>query len=183
VEDTINILSIDPGTNMGISITTITVPSLKIVNIITTVLDLSTMTKPHDMQDNLLLRTRVIKKYITKIMIDYKPRVLAMEAAFVNSRFPKSVMYLSQYIGAISLAVIEADPFVKIFNYPPKLVKYVMGGGTKDKDAMKIAVKKVTELSKHVNVDEITEHEVDSMAIGYTYIMELRKNPVLIMMI
>jgi len=181
--DTINILSIDPGTNMGITIFTVTVPNLEIVGIMTTVVDLSTMTHPDPMVDNLLLRTQVIQDYIRGIMRTYQPRVLAMEAAFVNSRFPKSVMYLSQYIGAISLTVTEMDPFIKIFNYPPKLVKKIMGGGKSNKDDMKDAVKKIPELTKFINPEYITEHEVDSMSIGYTYILEVRNNPVLLLMI
>lgn len=181
--DTINIMSIDPGTNMGLSIITISLPDLSIVGISTSSIDLSILTTPNELQDNLLLRTQVIQKIIRDVMVMYNPRVLAMEAAFVNSRFPKSVMYLSQYIGAISLTVTEMDPFIKIFNYPPKKVKATVSGGKANKDDMMSAVSKINEITSCINPTQLTEHEIDSLAVGYTYIKELRNNPVLLLMI
>ena len=176
-------MAIDPGTNMGVSIISISVPDIKIIGISTSSIDLSIMTKPNELQDNLLLRTQVIQKMMREIMFMYRPRVLAMEAAFVNSRFPKSVMYLSQYIGAISLTVTEMDPFIKIFNYPPKKVKATVSGGKANKDDMMAAVAKITEITDCIDPTKLTEHEVDSLAIGYTYLKELRNNPVLLLMI
>ena len=181
--DYINIISIDPGTNMGISIITLEIPSLRIVSVNTCSIDLSLLTKPNELENNLLLRTQAIMRIVTGIMEDYKPRVLAMEAAFVNTRFPKSVMYLSQYIASISLAVTTADPFIKIFNYPPKKVKATVSVGGANKDDMLTAVSKIDELNKHIVIETLTEHEIDSLAIGYAYIKELRENPVLMLMI
>ena len=179
--DTINILSIDPGTNMGVTITTISVPDLKIVNIDTTVIDLSVYAANDPLNKNLLLRLNVIKDFIYHMMITYNPHILAMEAAFVNSRFPKSVMYLSQYIAAIEMTVYECNPYIRIFNYPPKLVKRIVNaGGKADKDDMKIAVSNISEIAQCVDVTYVSEHEVDSIAIGYTLIQELRDYPYLL---
>jgi len=180
----INILSIDPGTNMGVSIYTVSVPDLKILSIVTTVLNLSNHTTEDPFYDNLLLRTQVIQRYIGNLTIEYMPHVLAMEAAFVNSKFPKSVMYLSHYIAAINLSVTSINPFIKIFNYPPKLVKKLISNtGNADKDAMKVAVAMIPEITNHLDVNYLSEHEIDSLAIGYACIEELRNNPVLLLML
>ena len=181
--DYINIMSIDPGTNMGISIISVSVPDLKIQGITTSSIDLSTLTTPNELQDNLLLRTQKIQIIIRNIMDTYHPRVLAMEAAFVNVRFPRSVIYLSHYISAINLTITEADPFIKIFNYPPKKVKATVSGGTATKEDMMSAVSAIKEITSCIDPTKLTEHEVDSIAIGYTYIKELRDNPVLMLMI
>ena len=179
--DTINVLAIDPGANMGVTIYTISVPELKIVNITTTVVDLSVHTVDDPLNKNLLLRLNVIKDFIRGVMLEYSPHILAMEAAFVNSRFPKSVMYLSQYIAAIELTVYEYNPYIRIFNYPPKLIKRVVNaGGEANKDVMKIALSNIPEITQYISVGYISEHEVDSIAIGYTLLKELREHPYLL---
>lgn len=181
---TINILSIDPGTNMGVTITTVSVPDLKIVSLVTKRFNLDLMTEEDPMFENLLLRLQTIRHIIKNIMEYYNPHILAMEAAFVNSKFPKSVMYLSQYIAAISMTAVEMNPFIKIFNYPPKFVKYAIGAkGTADKFDVATAVNRIEEISIHVNIDILSEHETDSIAIGYTCIDELRNNPYLLLLL
>jgi len=182
--DYINILSVDPGTNMGVAIYTVSVPDLEILNIETTVLDLNVRTKPDVMYKNLLLRIEKIQLYISHIGFNYNPHILAMEAAFVNSRFPKSVMYLSQYIAAIELTLKNNNPFIKIFNYPPKLVKKtVNAGGKADKDMMTIAINNINEISNKIDPTRLSEHEVDALAVGYTLINELRNNPELLILL
>lgn len=182
--ETINILSIDPGTNMGVTIYTVSVPDLTIVNVVTTVIDLSNHTTDDPLSKNLLLRIQIIQSYIREIMIAYQPHILAMEAAFVNSRFPKSVMYLSQYIAAIELTVTEYNPFIKIFNYAPKMVKSVVSkNGKADKNDITNALLGIGEISSKIDVTYVSEHEADSIAIGYVCVLELRSNPVLLLMI
>lgn len=169
---------------MGVTVYTVTVPDLVIVNITTRVIDLSKFTIDDPFSKNLLLRIQIIQNYIREIMYEFNPHILAMEAAFVNSRFPKSVMYLSQYIAAIELTVTECNPFIRIFNYPPKKVKKIIGAtGKGDKDAVANAINRIPEITQYINPLLVSEHEADSIAIGYLTILELRENPVLLLML
>jgi len=175
--DTINILAIDPGGNTGVSIFTINVVTIEIVNIETFFIDLEYYDKDNDYEKlkNKLLGLSVSIKHIIDV---YNPHILAIEDTFVNYRFPKSAIYLSQYIATIELAVMSSNKFIKIYKYPPKLIKYYVGAkGNADKDMMLARVALIPEITKYINPYHITEHEIDSLAIGYITINFIREDP------
>lgn len=174
--DTINILSIDPGSNLGVSIYTVTVPELQIVNIITYNINLNSITVTD--HDTLLYKLRYLKDTIASLCYMYQPRILAIEAAFVNARFPKSGMYLAQYISVIKMTTVELNSYIRIFEYAPKYVKsYIGAKGTADKNDMCRVIKTIPDIVNIINIDMLSEHEIDSLAIGYICIEEIRAIP------
>ena len=182
--ETFNLIAIDPGGNTGISVYTINAKDLSIVSISTSTLILNNMITESETVDTLLLRLEYLNSYITGLMKTYNPIVVAMEAAFANSKFPKSVMQLSQYIATIQLAIRNVNPFTKIFNYPPKLVKKLIGAtGNADKDSMANNIYGVYEISNLINPNLLSEHEIDSLSIGYICLEEIRNNPFLLYVI
>ena len=183
MEDTIKILAIDPGGNTGVSVYTITVPSLTIVNIETFFIDLTYYDKENG-YERLKNKLLGLEKTILSLIEFYQPHILAIEDTFVNNRFPKSAIYLSQYIATIELTVMRHNRFISIFKYAPKLIKkYMTGKGNADKDEMLAALLKNNEILPFVNTNTLTEHEIDSLAIGYLAIVQLRTDNLLLLQI
>lgn len=176
--DTINILAIDPGSNIGVSIYTVTVPDLTIVNIETYFIDLAYFDKKDPDVNRLRNKLISLESCITELMNVYQPHVLAIEDTFVNFRFPKSAVFLAQYIATVELTVSRMNPFIAIFKYAPKFIKSGVGaGGNADKDVMMDKVSSITEITNFINTRALSEHEIDSLAIGYITIDMFRANP------
>ena len=171
-----NIVSIDPGNNIGISIYTIDSLTYKVhsVKTHTVVLNIHVDKGPNALTE----RVHYLNTFFGELLEYHKPLVIVEEAAFLNNRFPKAVMQLSQYIAALDIAIYNYNRYAKVFKYPPKYVKrYIGAGGNADKDDMLKAVKKIPEINNNVKVDTITEHEVDALSIGYVFIQEMRLHP------
>jgi len=173
------IIGIDPGNNTGISIFELSSIDMSILSISTYTVILNNMIVGMDI---LLERNLALNKICSCLYDMYIPKAVAVEAAFLNSRFPKAVMQLSQYTSTIDQAFYNKDNFIKILRYPPKYIKKCIGGGgNADKDGMLRAVKNIPELLNNVNLDRLTEHEIDALAIGYVSITELRRSPHILM--
>ena len=173
---TFYIIGIDPGNNTGVAIFELDSITLEIISITTSVVVLNNFIIDDD--NVMLYRCGFLKNVCTSIYNTYKPKVLSMEAAFMNQRFPKAVMQLSQYTSTVEQTFHACDNFIKIFKYPPKFIKKeIGGGGSADKNAMLIAVNNIPEISSLVDLNRTTEHEVDALAIGYITIAMIRQNP------
>lgn len=172
-----NIVGIDPGNNTGICILeydpiTMTVVSLKTEFIcLDNVIDQSS---PDKAREKVLAAQRV-GNYISQV---HDPVCVGLESAFMNTRFPRAVIQLSQYVGMLESALINGNNFIKIFKYPPKLIKSIMGSGDNKKIDMTEAVIKQPELIKHINnIHMLTEHEIDSICIAFCVLQDIRKYP------
>jgi len=183
-KNTINILSIDPGANCGVTIFTINIHTLEIVGIESILLLLNNYVNKDDTKDNMNFRLKVLHKRIVGIVKEYDIRLLAIENAFLNSRFPKAVMQLSQYISTIELACNEVNKFIRIYKYQPTVIKKRIGaGGGANKDGMTSAINSIKDITKFVNPLNMTEHQVDSIAIGYLAITDIRDNPAILILL
>lgn len=178
--DTFTLLCIDPGNNVGVAIYTVNAKTLEIISLHTRLFILDNHignTTIDRMPKKLLLLDKIVNELSEK----YDPLVIGFELAFLNMRFPKAVMQLSQYTGIIEHMFRKSNPFIKFFRYPPKSIKLAIGGGGgANKFGMTEAVKKIPELYRHVLPDYLTEHEVDAVAIGYTTLCDIRKYPYLL---
>ncbi len=178
--DTMCIMSVDPGTNTGISFMTVNLPELDIVHIETYNINLELFDKNYG--NNRVQRLHKLHVYITDLVRLFTPTVLAVEGAFLNSKFPKAVMYLSQYIATIENAVYGFNPEISLFKYPPRFIKSRIGAtGSADKDKMLETIISVSEINDLLGDQFLTEHQVDSIAIGYTFLLELRNNTALLL--
>ena len=178
-------MSIDPGSNIGISIYTISVDYtdtnmvFNIESIETNVIVLENYIPEYNIANNKLLsKLHILKDVLENLLIEHDPSVVAVEEAFANMRFPLAVIQLSQYLGIILQTVSSFNPFLKVFKYAPKLIKkYVGSGGNANKDDMLSTVSKISEIVKHVDITKLTEHEIDSLAIGYITLQHIRQHP------
>jgi len=181
MNNTYKIISIDPGNNIGVSIYELTADTHSVVSIETKTIVLNNYAGAIVLEDRLLEKLIHINKVCNELYNTHSPLALVVESAFLNSKFPKAVMQLSQYIATIELVFKQNNQLIKIFRYPPKLVKArIANNGNADKNMMLASVNKIEEITKKVNTNLLTEHEIDSLAIGYTAILEFRKNPVLL---
>jgi len=173
------IIGIDPGSNTGVAIFELSSIDMSILSISTHTVILNNMINGTDV---LLERNIVLSKICSYLYDTYIPKAVAVEAAFLNSRFPKAVMQLSQYTTTIDQTFYNKDNFIKILRYPPKYVKkYIGGGGNADKDGMLLATRNIPELLNNIDLNRLTEHEIDAIAIGYVSITELRRYPHILM--
>jgi len=167
------IIAIDPGSNTGVTIFKVD-KQYKILKIENKIFKLNKNKLTYS-KDIILNRLLYLTDICNKLYDDYKPEHLFLEAAFMNVRFPKAVMQLSQYIAVIQMSFINKNKNINIKTYPPKYVKKFIGaGGNAKKEDMTKAVSKIKELKKLLSED-LTEHEIDSIAIGYIGISELKK--------
>jgi len=178
MDEYIYIISIDPGNNLGISIFKIGLPYYNILEITNKQYILDNLVDKDLGKDKLLYKLLALQNIITGLVNMYNPHAIIAEAAFLNIRFPKAVMQLSSYIATIELTAISINKYIKLFRYPPKLVKRLIGaGGNAKKDDMTIAIDKIPDIANLVDTSVLTEHEIDSLAIGYVGIEEIRAAP------
>lgn len=171
--ENINLIGIDPGNHIGVSVLSISAKDLSIKSIYTRTITLERLLDDNEMVHKLML----LKNIVNDLYVTFRPLSLAIETSFLNIRYPKAVIQLCQYVGIIEMSFLEIDPTMKIFKYAPSIVKSIVAGkGNADKDAMSIAVKNNPELSKLINPDILTEHEVDATCIAYTSLQEFRAN-------
>ncbi len=177
--ETFKIIGIDPGSNLGISVFTISTDKLEIVKIETFTTTITDVTNPNNCNDNGVYRLSKIYNRMTEILKTHKPHSVAIEAAFM-SRFPKAFGVLTGIISMLSLAVVHYDKHIRITKVSPLEGKSAVGScGTKKEDILE-AMLKIKELTKHVKLKNVNEHVVDSVAIGYFLLLKYRKHPALL---
>lgn len=177
----INLIAIDPGNNIGVSIYTIDLLTFSIVNITTRLYILENFVNEDNNNAKLLMKLNIISSIVNELCIVFKPSAFAIETAFLNMRFPKAAIQLSQYVGVIEHTVSTYNKFIKMFRYMPKYVKkYVNAGGDAGKDDMTIALNNIPEITQFIQPELLSEHEVDATSIGYVMLEELRRYPFLL---
>jgi len=178
------IMGIDPGAgNTGIAVYTIddkTFDILKIENILINL----TKSKYDIDNDNLLFqRLNRLYKICIKIFSNYDVFWIGIESAFLNRLRPAAYAPVVTSIYSIKKAFIDTYNTSNIVEYPPMMVKHIVaeyGGATKDD--MYMAVKGIKEINDLIDIDIISEHEVDALAMGYTLLTQIRKTPEILIM-
>lgn len=170
--ETFNVIGFDPGKNLGFSCIEVNI-NFNIVNMETRIYYLdSKIYSPYSMFNKLEYLYRII----INLLIEKNPLLVGMEQVFKH-RFANAVIQLSQYTGTIEYAVRSFNPYLMFHTYPPKTVKKLIGAtGEADKHKMLSTVSKIPEISKFIRED-VTEHEVDAIAIAYITLMNFKKFP------
>lgn len=170
-----NLISIDPGNNTGITVFNINAVTLEINFIESSTYTLNSYID-EESNTKLLDRCMYLNKLLLNYLNYYNPLVIAYERAFMNVRFPNSIIQLSNYINTIEMSIRKYDPWIKVLSYPPKYIKkYVGAGGEAMKDDMKTNLSRISEISSKINLDNLTEHSIDSISIGYVGLNEVRQ--------
>lgn len=173
-----NIISIDPGTNFGVAVYTISSIDFTIQDIKTYYLGLDKYLDSIDTDSKLLEKAEHIVKFCTYLYNEYNPVAVISESAFGNIRFPRAGIQLSYLISSLELTFTRCNPMIKLYRYPPKYVKrYIGAGGNAGKPEMLATVGCNKEIIQYIDVNGITEHEIDALAIGYVALVSFREYP------
>ena len=179
---TIRIIGCDPGTTYtGVAILELRLPDLEIVSIKTHLIDMYGITNPLMLNTDLQSRLNYLYGKFNMLLNYVNPFSVSIESPFINRFRPQAVVPLSQSLMALELAAMHHNPYLMITKYPPSTIKNAVGAkGGADKIGVLDALWKVEEVSKLINLNNITEHEVDGIAIAYTNLRLLRNNKVLL---
>lgn len=178
-----NILALDPGTNnLGISVMTVDLIKLEIINISSTTIAVKNNLLLPDDEDNYGSRQAKLN-YLTSVVIDavvkYDAISLVTEGPFYNMRRPGAFAPLVELLQQIKVELYRIRPLVKFIVYEPSTVKQGVGAkGNADKDGVKNAVLKIANSSEFINLislDELDEHGVDSIAVAITHFNNIKK--------
>jgi len=172
------LIGIDPGiNNTGISVFNIDYMTNKILNIeaFTIVND-----KLFDKTglDSEYYTERTIKLYklkaaIQHILMIFNPAIVACESPFYNRFRPTAFSSLLEVLNMIHSSIIEYNVNIPFHTVEPLYVKKIVGAGMmKGKADVKLAIKNINEilLATVNNIDELDEHSVDAIAVGYAFL-------------
>lgn len=117
-----------------------------------------------------IITLSLLRGMIRELMDHYHPDIVVSEDAFFNPRRPGAYEALIHWI--LTVSFLLRDEYQKpLYKIPPKLVKkFISGIGTSNKEGVQAAIfkhKDITFSSDLQNL-ELTEHEGDAIAIGYT---------------
>lgn len=179
-------MGVDPGTNTGVSIYEVDC-DLNIVSVETHTIDLN-MFVDQDSNQHVKDADRYLAlgNLISELLEKYNPVGAAVESSFINVKFQSSGMKVAAYISVVLYALKRHNKDILICKLAPKQIKKFMGDATANKDTMKslLSDKLVfmvgEEVAKLVNAQNLTEHTIDAIAIGYNFLEVIRKAPYLL---
>lgn len=175
------IMGIDPGSrNLGIAIFYINSYTLDIEEIIPIPISLNKYFIYSSNKSSLTNRLHYLRQEFKEILEAYNPVAISIESGFINPRMPGAVIPLASAITIMSSVIMQYDMDISIIDYPPSIIKKAVGANPLgNKSPVFNALSKNKEISNIVNLDLLTEHCVDSIAIAYTMLLEIRREGVL----
>ena len=111
-------------------------------------------------------RLKLIFKELTGLLIEYQPKVMAIESLFFNIN-AKSASAVGQAIGVVKLAAVQKK--IRVFEYPPLKIKRILTGkGRAEKKEIQ------SEVRKRLKVRKIPRptHAADALAVAICHWQE-----------
>ena len=175
------IMGIDPGSrNLGIAIFYINMYTLEIIEIIPIPISLNKYFVYSNNRSSLTSRLFYLRQEFKEILEAYNPVAIAIESGFINPRMPGAVIPLASAITIMSSVIMKLDMDISIIDYPPSIIKKAVGANPLgNKSPVFNALSRNKEIKSIVNLDLLTEHCVDSIAIAYTMLIEIRKEGII----
>lgn len=122
------------------------------------------------------VRLMIMYDRVTQFLRTVRPHAVVVEGNYLG-RFANAFGSLVECVYTIRSAVYAYDPFMKLYIVDPTTVKTGIGmkkiRGT-DKEDVRKALKALKTLDwDGINIDDLDEHAIDSVAIAYYYSSEL----------
>lgn len=115
-----------------------------------------------------VLPLNIVTREILALCQKYQPAYASCERAFMG-RFPTSFASLSLCISAIRQALYQYNK-LKLYLVSPTEAKAAVSKGTANKEAVQYAVSHLEDIKlPDCDIENMSEHEADSVAIGYTF--------------
>jgi len=176
------VIGIDPGTvYVGVAIIDIDDETGQVCEVESFLVEVNREYADNPSLSGLDNRLYILSKAIKKVFKNYAPDTVAMEGTFIHSDKASSVIPLSKALQTIEVAALEYNQFMPIATYPPSIVKKefsVNGGG--DKNSMRDAMGANKVLLQFCTPTEMSEHEIDAVAVAMCHINHLKKNPLML---
>lgn len=175
------IMGIDPGSrNLGVAIMEIDIDTLEIIDIIPIPISLNKYLINNYKTSHLYSRLTVLRREFEDIIDTFNPIAVAVESGFINPKMPGAVIPLANVLAIMTNVILENDTDTMIIEYPPSIIKKTIGANpVGNKSPVLEAISNNEEIKEIVDIDLLTEHNVDSIAIAYTLLVNLRKEGVL----
>lgn len=175
----ITIVGIDPGSvHLGTAVLRIDLASLQITGTTAHTLNaLHVSPQPETLWTSQLFGERLgriasLEDALLALFEDVEPFMIACEAPFINLRRPQAHGVLMEVICGIRRAVMRYDAWKPLYLIDPASVKNAVGAkGNADKDAMKCALLRLTNLhyDGELALESLDEHSIDAIAVGYAH--------------
>lgn len=177
---TFKLVAMDPGLhNIGLAVFTLTLvdDKVKIKSISASTISSNKVKQidniDTDIHDELFSIRRNMTSAVIREVLEIEPSFFVTESAFFNPTRPNSFAQLHAIITAVLDGILLADGNIATGRLPPKSVKKTFGIAKEiGKDPVKDAVSKKTEIMSALvqDIDELTEHAIDAIAVGYAYL-------------
>lgn len=179
MQDIETILSIDPGINYcGLSVLTLEsgVLNIKETKLIKNVRkfteDEKTIEKKYD---NKTVKVLTILNEVRSIIDKYEIEEIVIEAPFYNALTPMAYGSLLEVIFSIKYTIAVPNSYTLKLIEPLLVKKFFANNSLASKQIIKeFLVNKISLGSIVLNksIEELSEHEIDSIAIGFTYLWD-----------
>lgn len=179
--NSIRALCLDPGlNNVGTSLWDIAIqPTVSISSISALTLKSERLVDDSFLDDEDVTE-RLIKRHkmanaLRRILESFDPHVVAIESPFFDRRKPGSFQVLAEVMSTIYDTIVAYNPSIRIYLVPPQLAKKYIGvAGQKGKEVVKDGILKLTDVLQALQdpLDTLDEHAIDSLAIGYCWLMD-----------
>lgn len=124
-------------------------------------------------------RLAFIRNEVSYLFNKHKPLYIAIESPFISRFSPTSVIPLAKIFGCIEEEASNYDSSIHTMYFSPTQVKKAFGAKKmQDKDPMYEALIN-SAYNDFVNVDEMSEHSIDSVGIAHALLLKLESNGIL----
>lgn len=174
------IAGFDPGANLGLSLIVNHLDGSKPVVKVAETAKLNPAAFGYkdmaELHGNRTAKLMILHDRITVFLRTHRPHGVIVEGNYLG-RFANAFASLVECVTVIRNAVYAYDPFMPMHLVDPTTVKTNIGmvkiRGT-DKEDVRRALGKLKDLEwDDINIDDLDEHAIDSIAIGYYYSSQL----------
>jgi len=170
----ITFFSLDPGTNF-------TGLSVWFLDNKFRLLDIETVTVT-PLSSELKCKIEEITESVFRLVEDYQPVHFVYENPFFNRFRPTAFEPIIRLTNLWYIKWYKLRGDKGLFKYPPKTIKAFISSGDNKKGDMLEGVRKIKEITQFVDLDTVTEHVVDSLALGYLHLTNIRDMPELLLL-
>lgn len=181
---TVRFLALDPGSRtLGLAVLEYDFETGKLHVLFTRCLDvdegLKSLRYMEDLIGTRLTRLKIIADFLKNQIEEWEPSTIIMETPYMGSH-AQAFKILVEVMRTIEQCVLAYSNGIPLEKIDPSTVKKTIGvkGNCGDKDLMLIAVKAIDYLvvEDGIDLDTITEHEVDGIAVGNFFCVSVLKS-------
>lgn len=180
---TYRVISIDPGANLGITISEGDMGLTYLKPLHTETVELNKWAAKNceeilDIYGARFARVYALRQVLSKVLRKWQPDFMVHENAFMMIRRVTAGIVLAEYVLIMRMIAYDYDPALPIFGFAPFEIKSAVK--SKKLSGNKALISDALPLLDDLDLSEVSlkgmdEHSVDSIAIGYCFLSKNRK--------